>query len=93
MWLAAPEGVFPEELAPDLGLILDSVPDGVYAVDPTGRIIDASLALVMIGAAINLAGDHDALAGFALALGAIILVSVAFIEPATTRAAGLHPDQ
>ena len=39
MWLAAPEGVFPEALAPDLGLILDSIPDGVYGVDPTGHII------------------------------------------------------
>lgn len=39
MWLAAPEGIFPEELTPDLGLILDSLPDGVYGLDPTGRIV------------------------------------------------------
>jgi PAS domain S-box-containing protein len=39
VWLAAPEGVFPEELAPDLGLILDSIPDGVYGVDTAGHII------------------------------------------------------
>jgi PAS domain S-box-containing protein len=39
VWLAAPEGVFPEELAPDLGLILDSIPEGIYGVDPAGRMI------------------------------------------------------
>ena len=39
MWLAAPEGVFPEELVPDLGLILDSIPEGVYGVDPTGHMV------------------------------------------------------
>jgi PAS domain S-box-containing protein len=39
VWLAAPEGIFPEELAPDLGLILDSLPDGIYGVDTTGRTV------------------------------------------------------
>ena len=39
MWLAAPEGIFPEELTPDLGLILDSLPDGVYGVDTAGRTV------------------------------------------------------
>ncbi|HVL68639.1 MAG TPA: PAS domain S-box protein [Vicinamibacterales bacterium] len=39
MWLASQEGVFPQELAPDLGLILDSIPDGVYGVDTSGRTI------------------------------------------------------
>ena len=39
MWLAAPEGIFPEELVLDLGLILDSLPDGVYGTDTTGRIV------------------------------------------------------
>lgn len=39
MWLAAPEGIFPEALAPDLGLLLDSLPDGVYGVDTSSRIV------------------------------------------------------
>jgi PAS domain S-box-containing protein len=39
VWLAAPEGVFPEELAPDLGLILDSIPEGIYGVDPSGHTV------------------------------------------------------
>ena len=37
MWLAAPEGVFPEEFSPDLALILDAIPDGVYGVGADGR--------------------------------------------------------
>jgi serine/threonine-protein kinase len=52
--------------------------------------IDALLAMLMIGTALAFAGEHDELAGFAISLGAIILVSVAFIEPATTRAAGVE---
>ena len=39
MWLTAPEGVFPDELAADVGLILDSLPDGVYGVDATGKTV------------------------------------------------------
>ena len=39
MWLAAPEGIFPEEHTPDLGVVLDSLPDGVYGIDPSGRIV------------------------------------------------------
>jgi PAS domain S-box-containing protein len=39
VWLAAPEGIYPEELTPDLGLILDSLPDGVYGVDTAGRTV------------------------------------------------------
>jgi PAS domain S-box-containing protein len=39
VWLATPEGIFPEELTPDLGLILDSLPDGVYGTDITGRTV------------------------------------------------------
>jgi PAS domain S-box-containing protein len=39
VWLAVPDGIFPEELAPDLGLILDALPDGVYGVDQTGQIV------------------------------------------------------
>jgi PAS domain S-box-containing protein len=39
VWLAAPDGIFPQELTPDLGLILDSLPDGVYGVDTTGQTV------------------------------------------------------
>jgi hypothetical protein len=60
-------------------------------VFPWVAILDALLAMLMIATAVALAGDHDLLAGLAIALGAIILVSAAFIEPATTRAAGLQP--
>ena len=59
------------------------------AVFPWVAIIDAVLAVLMIAVAIRLAGDDDILAGLSIALGAIILVSAAFIEPATTRAAGI----
>lgn len=58
-------------------------------VVPWIGIIDALLAVLMIAAAVGLAGDHDVLAGLAISLGTIILVSVVFIEPATTRAAGI----
>ena len=50
--------------------------------------IDAALAVLMIAAALVLQ-DQDALAGFTIALGTVILASVALIEPATTRAAGI----
>ena len=51
-------------------------------------MVDAALALLMIGAALALQ-DQDAVAGLVITLGTVILLSVAFIEPATTRAAGL----
>lgn len=50
--------------------------------------IDAGLAGLMIAAALMLEGQ-DAVAGLTIALGTVILASVAFIEPATTRSAGL----
>jgi hypothetical protein len=50
-------------------------------------IVDSVLAALMIVSAVGLAGDHDLLAGLAITLGAIIVVSVTLIEPATTRAA------
>ena len=59
-------------------------------VFPWIPMLDGVLALLMIAAAVVLAGDHDVLAGLAITLGAIILVSAAFIEPATTRAAGIR---
>jgi serine/threonine protein kinase len=51
--------------------------------------VDAVLALLMIGAALVLLQDRDAFAGLVITLGTVILLSLAFIEPATTRAAGL----
>lgn len=57
-------------------------------VFPWVAFTDAALALLMIAAAFALEGQ-DAVAGITIALGTVILVSVAFIEPATTRAAGL----
>lgn len=50
--------------------------------------VDAGLALMMMTAALALE-DRDAVAGFVMALSTVILLSLAFIEPATTRAAGL----
>ncbi len=37
--LAATSGLFKGELAPDVYLIVDSIPDGVYGVDPRGRTV------------------------------------------------------
>jgi eukaryotic-like serine/threonine-protein kinase len=59
-------------------------------VFPWIAILDGVLAALMITTAVALAGEGDLLAGLAIALGAIILVSAAFIEPATTRAAGIQ---
>ncbi|MBA3637919.1 MAG: serine/threonine protein kinase [Acidobacteria bacterium] len=50
--------------------------------------VDAVLALLMIAAALALE-NRDAVAGLVMALSTVILLSLAFIEPATTRAAGL----
>lgn len=50
--------------------------------------VDAVLAVIMIAAALALQ-NHDAVAGLVITLATIILLSLAFIEPATTRAAGL----
>ena len=54
--------------------------------------VDAALALLMIGAALTLE-DRDATAGLVISLSTVILLSLAFIEPATTRAAGLSIDE
>ena len=58
-------------------------------VFPALPIIDSALALLMIAAAIRLAGDYDGIAGFLISLGVVIIASVFLIEPATTRAARL----
>ena len=50
--------------------------------------VDAALALVMIAAALAIE-DRDATAGLVISLSTVVLLSLAFIEPATTRAAGL----
>ena len=36
---SAGSGIFTSEIAPDLFLILDSIPDGVYGIDATGRTV------------------------------------------------------
>lgn len=61
-------------------------------VFPAVPILDAALALLMIGAAVRLAGEHDEIAGFIIGLGVVIIASVFLIEPATTRAAGVTGD-
>jgi hypothetical protein len=56
---------------------------------PALPVVDGTLALLMILAAIRLAGVHDAVAGLLIGLGIVTLASVTLIEPATTRAAGI----
>jgi hypothetical protein len=51
--------------------------------------IDATLAILMIAAALALKGQ-DEIAGLLIGLGVVILTSVALIEPATTRMAGIE---
>jgi hypothetical protein len=58
-------------------------------VFPALPVVDSALAVVMIVAAIRLAGEHDEVAGFLIGLGLVIIASVFLIEPATTRAARL----
>lgn len=58
-------------------------------VFPWVPLLDAALATLMLLASFALAGEHDGLAGLLISLSAILLVSVLFIEPATTRAAGV----
>jgi serine/threonine protein kinase len=60
-------------------------------VFPWVGVIDIVLALLMILTAVALAGEEDGLAGLVLSLGTVILVSVAFIEPATTAHANFDP--
>ena len=60
-------------------------------VFPAVPILDTALAILMIGAALRLAGEQDELAGLVIGLGVVTIASVFLIEPATTRAAGLAP--
>ena len=50
--------------------------------------VDAALAILMIVAALMLE-DQDAVTGLLMAFATVILLSLAFIEPATTRGTGL----
>ena len=59
-------------------------------VFPALPLIDATLAVLMIGAATRLAESHDEVAGLLIGLGVVTLASVALIEPATTRAAHIE---
>jgi serine/threonine-protein kinase len=54
---------------------------------PWVAYIDAALALLLMVTAALLPGDMDAVAGFAMSLGTVILASLVLIEPATARAA------
>ena len=58
-------------------------------VFPAVPILDTALALLMIGAALRLAGERDEIAGFIIGLGVVTIASVFLIEPATTRAANI----
>jgi predicted Ser/Thr protein kinase len=70
--------VHPESLAAQRGRVF-----------PWVAIGDALLAVMMIGAGVALAGEQDGVAGLLISVATVILASVVFIEPATTRAAGL----
>jgi serine/threonine-protein kinase len=65
-----------------------NLPSQRAAIYPWVVAVDAVLALLMIVAALALE-DSDAITGLVISLGTVILLSLAFIEPATTRAAGL----
>ena len=58
---------------------------------PAVAVADTLLAITLLGAAARIAGDHDEIAALFLSLGVVTLVSLALIEPATTRAAGINP--
>ena len=56
---------------------------------PTIAGIDTLLAGSLLAAGARMAGDHDGVAAIFVALAAVLLASLALIEPATTAAAGL----
>jgi eukaryotic-like serine/threonine-protein kinase len=58
---------------------------------PAVAVADTLLAITLLGAAARIAGDHDEIAALFLSLGVVTLASLALIEPATTRAAGINP--
>ena len=61
-------------------------------VFPAVPALDTALALLMIAAAVRLAGERDEAAAFVIGLGVVIIASVFLIEPATTRAARIARD-
>ncbi len=50
---------------------------------------DALLAAALLGAGARIAGEHDEIAALFLSVAVVMLASLALIEPATTKAAGL----
>jgi predicted Ser/Thr protein kinase len=58
---------------------------------PAIIVADGLLAVALLGTAARLAGDYDEVAAVILCVAVVILASLALIEPATTRAAGLLP--
>ena len=56
---------------------------------PAVAFADALLAAALLVTAALIAGDHDEIAALFLSLAVVMLASLALIEPATTRAAGL----
>lgn len=56
---------------------------------PTIAGIDTLLAGSLLAAGARMAGEHDGVAAIFVALAAVLLASLALIEPATTAAAGL----
>ena len=69
----------------------ENLPTQRARVFPWIAIGDAVLAVLMIGTGVALAGEKDGIAGLLISVATVILASVVFIEPATTRAAGLAP--
>jgi hypothetical protein len=56
---------------------------------PAVVVADTCLALALLGTAARIAGDFDEAAALILTAAVAMLASLALIEPATTRAAGL----
>jgi eukaryotic-like serine/threonine-protein kinase len=59
-------------------------------VFPALAASDTLLAAALAGAALLLAGAHDALGAVLVILAIVLVASLAMVEPATTRAAGLR---
>jgi len=57
---------------------------------PAVAVADTLLAAALLGTATLIAGDHDEIAALFISVGVVMLASLALIEPATTRAAGLN---
>jgi hypothetical protein len=55
-------------------------------------VVEAVLAMVLLGSAALVVGPHDALAAILITLAVVTFASLGIIEPATTSAAGLDTD-